>query len=134
MGQTAFVTVEQISTPSIKDQVETLGWQSLMIISLDTSTEPIGFLLLGYRDANHNFEREQIRFYNALIQQMGLALQSLQFLQLSQKRARREEIIREIGNKIQTATTIEDILKTTVTELGKVVGSSRGQLHLEVTD
>ncbi|RMF01838.1 MAG: hypothetical protein D6768_09680 [Chloroflexi bacterium] len=71
-----------------------------------------------------------MRYFNTLRQQMVAALESRRLLADSQRRAHREEIIRDITSKIRNATTIDDIMKTTVTELGKVVGTSRGKIVL----
>jgi hypothetical protein len=59
-----------------------------------------------------------------------VALENLRLLAASQRRARREEIIREITGKIRSTTNVDDILKTTVTELGKVLGAPRGGVVL----
>ena len=61
---------------------------------------------------------------------MVVALENLRLLAASQQRARREEIIREITGKIRSTTNVDDILKTTVTELGKVLGAPRGGIVL----
>ena len=61
---------------------------------------------------------------------MVVALENLRLLEASQRRARREEIIREISGKIRSTTNIDDILKTTVTELSKVLGAPRGGVTL----
>jgi hypothetical protein len=63
---------------------------------------------------------------------MIVALENLRLLDASQRRARREEIIREITSKIRGSTNVEDILKTTVTELSKILGTSQGNVTLGV--
>jgi GAF domain-containing protein len=78
------------------------------------------------------FTPQQLRFYNTITQQMIIALENLRLLNDSQRRARREEIIREISSKIRGATTVEDILKATVAELSQVLGTSRGGIALNI--
>jgi hypothetical protein len=63
---------------------------------------------------------------------MVVALENIRLLDASQRRARREEIIREITGKIRGATNVEDILQTTVIELSKVLGASRGGITLGI--
>ena len=73
-----------------------------------------------------------MRFYNTIAQQMIAALANLRLLDASQRRARREEIIREITGKIRGSINVDDVLKTTVTELSKVLGASRGGITLNI--
>jgi GAF domain-containing protein len=63
---------------------------------------------------------------------MVAALANLRLLEASQRRAQREEIIREITAKIRGAITVDDVLQTTVTELSKVLGASQGGITLNV--
>jgi|GEM_PF-1862184 len=120
----------------ITDQLRTIltaiGITSLLILPLSTHQRRLGFLLVAYKTPDKKFTEKQIRFFTTIAQQLVTTLENLHFLDVSQKRAQREEIIREITLKIRNAVDIDDILKTTVTELGKVLGTSRGNIVLDV--
>jgi PAS domain S-box-containing protein len=118
-------------TDSLRRQLILTGVKSLVALPLSTYQSRLGFLIIT-NTKERAFTPQQLRFYNAITQQMVIALENLRLLNVSQQRARREEIIREITSKIRGATTVEDILKTTVAELGQVLGVSRGDIGLNV--
>ena len=109
-----------------------MGVESIVALPLYTYQRRLGFLLVTYRTKNKTFTQQQLRFYTTIAQQMVASLENLRLLDDSQRRARREEIIREITGKIRSATNVEDILQATVTELSKVLGASRGGITLAV--
>ncbi|NJN96614.1 MAG: GAF domain-containing protein [Anaerolineales bacterium] len=109
-----------------------IGIKSMVALPLSTSQGRLGFLIVTYKSKEKTFTPQQTRFYHAIAQQMVIALENLRLLDASQRRLRREEIIREITSKIRSATNVEDILKTTVTELSKVVGASQGGITLGI--
>jgi PAS domain S-box-containing protein len=123
--------------PSLTDQLRRhlalLGIKSLVALPLSTYQRRLGFLLVAHKTPGKTFSPQNIRYFSTVAQQMVVALENLRLLDDSQRRARREEIIREITGKIRSANTIEDILKTTVTELGQVLGAVHGGVMLRVT-
>jgi GAF domain-containing protein len=117
-------------TDQFRRELASRGIKSVAALPLSTYQSRLGFLLVTYRTKGKIFTPQQIRFYTTIAQQMVVALENLRLLAASQRRARREEIIREITGRIRSATNVEDILKTTVTELGKVLGTSQGGITL----
>jgi GAF domain-containing protein len=103
---------------------------SLLALPLSTYQRRLGFLLLTNKGKDKGFTPPQIRYYTTITQQMVIALENIRLLTASERRARREEVIRQITNKIRGATTTDEILKTTVTELSKALGSARGGITL----
>lgn len=119
-------------TGTVRRSLKLIRIKSLLVLPLSTHQSRLGFLLVAYKNTNRTFTKHQIRFYNTIVQQMVVALENLRLLEASQRRARREEIIREITGKIRNTTSVDDILKTTVTELSKVLGAPRGGVILGV--
>jgi GAF domain-containing protein len=117
-------------TGQLRNLLKAAGYVSLLAMPLSTHQQRLGFLLAAYKTKNRKFTKNHLRFFTTTAQQMVIALENLRLLDASQRRLRREEIIREISSKIRNATEIEDILKTTVTELGKVLGTSKGHIRL----
>jgi GAF domain-containing protein len=121
-------------TKQVRESLKSIRISSVLVIPLSTYQHRLGFLLVAYKTKSKNFSKEQSRYYHTIVQQMVVAIENLRLLEASQRRARREEIIREITGKIRSTTNIDDILKTTVSELGKVVGASRGGVMLGVKE
>lgn len=93
----------------------------------------IGLVEVGFnRNPDKIIQDAQVKLLRAFIDQTALALESAQRYEATQKTARREQIIREITGKIRNSVTVDDILKTTVTELSKVVGASQGNITLGI--
>ncbi len=119
-------------SPAMESELARLGLGSWLMVPLSTPQMLLGFLLVGFSEPNQLFSPSQVRFFSTLAQQMVVALENLRLLAETQRRARREEIIREISNKIRSSTKLDEILKITVSELGKVVGASQGNIRLNV--
>jgi GAF domain-containing protein len=119
-------------TGQLRQMLTSLGIRSALVLPLSTHQSRLGFLLVGYKAKGKKFSQKQSRFYTTIVQQTVVALENLHLLDASQKRVRREEIIREITGKIRNAVDVDDILKTTVGELGKVLGTSRGNITLGI--
>ncbi len=84
-------------------------------------------------DRGDALSEAQQRLLQAFVSQMALALESAQRYETAEKAAQREAVIREITAKIRSAVTMDDILKTTVSELSKVVGASKANISLGVS-
>jgi hypothetical protein len=77
-----------------------------------------------------SIQEYQLRLLNAFINQVALALDNAHRYQASQRIARREALIKEITTKVRASTNLEDILQTTIKELGQVISSKRTYIHL----
>jgi GAF domain-containing protein len=130
--------IQDIDDGQLADQLyqalTTIGLTSLLVLPLSTYQTPkMGFLLAAYKSKDKAFSQNQIRFFTTVAQQTVIALENLRLLEASQKRAQREEIIRKITAKIRNAIDLDDVLRTTVIELSKVVGTTRGNITLGLT-
>ncbi len=117
-------------TSRLRQIFNQIGIKTFLAMPLSMGTTRLGYLLMTYRNERKSFTRQQLRFYSTIAQQLMIALENLRLLDLSQRRARREEIIRDITGKIRNSISIEDIMKTTVVELGKVLGTPSGAITL----
>lgn len=97
--------------------------------------ENIGLIEAGFKNVKPHtrVEDSQVRLLRAFLDQTALALDNAQRYEVSRRAAQREEIIREITGKIRGSVSIDDILKTTITELGKALGASHGGVMLDVS-
>jgi PAS domain S-box-containing protein len=119
-----------------RDIYETEGhenWGVRVFTPIKLRQKNIGLVEVGFnRNPDKVIQGAQVKLLRAFIDQTALALESAQRYEATQKAARREQIIREITGKIRNSVTVDDILKTTVTELGKIVGASQGNITLGI--
>jgi GAF domain-containing protein/HAMP domain-containing protein len=75
---------------------------------------------------------EEIALVETLTEQLGLALDSARLYQDTQRRAAREQLTREITDKMRSVAGLEDIIQTAVDELSRVLGTSRTFVRLGI--
>lgn len=93
--------------------------------------ENIGLVEAGFNKHIHiKIQDTQIRLLQAFITQTALALDNAQRYEASQKAARREALIKEITTKVRASTDLDDILKTTVQEVGHAISNKRTYIQL----
>lgn len=69
---------------------------------------------------------------NAVAQQLAQKAENLRLFEQTQQRATREQIARQITDKIRASDDIESALKTAVVELSKALGAARAVVDLQV--
>jgi GAF domain-containing protein/HAMP domain-containing protein len=82
------------------------------------------------RDGAGDWTADDIAVVQAAAEQIALTLENMRLFEETRRRARREQIIREITAKMRGSTDLDTILQTTVQELAKVLGTSRTFVRL----
>jgi GAF domain-containing protein len=67
--------------------------------------------------SNGGWTSHERRLLERLVQQMGLALESAQFYEETQRRAVREQVAREVAARMRETLDVETVLKTTVQQV-----------------
>ena len=93
----------------------------------------IGVIDAHKPDGAGEWTSEEVALMETLTEQLGVALESARLYQDTQRRAVHEQLTREITDKMRRATGVEDIVRTTVDELSRVLGTSRTFARLGVT-
>jgi methyl-accepting chemotaxis protein len=96
----------------------------------------IGDEILGVLDVQHNVTGELTEADADLIQaianQVAIALQNAQAYERAQRQARREAQFGEISQSIQSAATIDEVLKIAVRKLGQTLEVKRANVELSM--
>ena len=108
---------------------ERFNAKSLVYVPLVVGGQWIGFLN-GVYSENREFPEAQIRRLNVLARQAAVSVRSLQLLSQTRRRADREALINSIGQKIQSAPTVEFALQTAVTELSQALKLKKAVVEL----
>ncbi|HBX70788.1 MAG TPA: hypothetical protein DEH25_15765 [Chloroflexi bacterium] len=118
------------------------GWQPNPLLP-DTKAEvaiPItmGEDVLGVLDVQHNvaggLSQQDADLIQSIANQVGIAVRNAQAYERTQRQAVREARITGISQRIQSAATIDDVIKVAVQELGQALGTQRASVELRATE
>ncbi|MBI3244808.1 MAG: GAF domain-containing protein [Chloroflexi bacterium] len=90
--------------------------------------------VLGVLDVQHNhvggLKQDDVELLQSIARQVAVALQNARLYRALQSQADRETLINLIGQKIQSATSVESVLQIAARELGQVLGAQRASVLL----
>ena len=115
--------------PALRQHLLAKGFRAFAAVPLAVGDEWLGYSLALTRNP-HSFTPGEMRVYESVNRQAAIALRSARLYEEAQKRAHREQLIREITSKMQGTPDLETILNTAVEELGKALGVSRAFVRL----
>lgn len=94
----------------------------------------VGDQVLGVLDVQHNvigvLKEESIALIQGIASQVAIALQNAEAYARAHRQAQREAVLAELSQKIQSAATVEDVLKTAVEGLGQALKARRSGIEL----
>jgi len=82
------------------------------------------------RGGNHAWSDEDLELAQALADRMAMALDNARLFEQAYMTARREQMLSEITQSVQTTESVEDLLQAALSELGKALGASRGVVQI----
>ena len=98
----------------------------------------LGAKVLGVLDIQHNIvnglKPDDIDLLQAIANQVAIGLQNARSYTQAQRQAGFESLLNAINEKIQTATTIEDVTQIAARELGQALGASRITVQIGKTN
>lgn len=87
----------------------------------------IGEQVIGVLDVQHNIvgglKQDDVDLLQSIASQVAIALKNAQAYKEAQRRAEREALISAINQQIQSTSQVEEALKVTVREIGRVLGT-----------
>jgi GAF domain-containing protein len=120
---------DQRLDPALRQHLLAQGFRAFAAVPLAVGDEWLGYSLVLTRNP-HSFTSGEMRVYESVNRQAAIALRSARLYEEAQKRAHREQLIREITSKMRGTPDLETILNTAVEELGKALGVSRAFVRL----
>ncbi len=98
----------------------------------------LGDEVLGVLDVQHNIrgglDQQDIYLTQAIASQVAVALQNAFAFRRVQKQAQREALTTSIGQRIQSAVSIDEALRVAVRELGQATGATIAQVELNLPE
>jgi PAS domain S-box-containing protein len=104
--------------------------QATLISPITLRGEVIGTLSLQDLAPERQWTAEEIALVESVSEQLALTVENLRLFDDTQKRAGREQITREITDKMRAAPDMDTIIQTGLRELAKALGASRTYIKL----
>jgi GAF domain-containing protein len=86
--------------------------------------EVIGVLHIESNDLSKGWQADEVSLVEAVAERAAVAMENARLFQDARRRAAKERLISEATANISSALDLENILQTTATELGRVLGGS----------
>jgi GAF domain-containing protein len=107
------------------------GLSALVNIPLRAGDQGIGFIIID-RVKTGSFSKVALQLYEALTDQASVALERARLLEAAQRRAAREQAIRQVTERMRRSVDVESILQNTVAELARALGAPRAYVRLGI--
>jgi GAF domain-containing protein len=101
-----------------------------LAVPLKVRGEVIGVLSFHKDPGDEAWTSSETELLHRLTDQLGAALESAQLFRQTQRRAAREQVIRQVTDQMRRAVDVEAILKSTVAELAEALGVPRAYIRL----
>ena len=108
-------------TTGTKRLFDQLASPAAGILPLNVGDREVGFVFL-LSDEPMAFDEKSRRLFSSLAPQIAVAVQNSIFLSDAQTRANREQMLRQISEKVRNTADVESVMRTAVTEIGRVLG------------
>jgi len=124
----------------VPDTAQDPGWLPNPLLP-DTKSEvavpiSVGDQVLGVLDVQHNvvegLTEQGAVLLQSIANQVAIAVQNAQSYTRTQQQAEREAQVNIIARKIQSATSIEDVMKTALQELSNALDAQKGIIEISV--
>jgi GAF domain-containing protein len=99
--------------------------QSALAMPLALRNSIIGNIRIHDTEKGRQWSSEEIALLEAVSEQMSLALENARLFDETKQRATREQLARQITDKMRSAPNVDSIVETGLTELAKALGVSR---------
>ena len=101
-----------------------------MAVPIALRGQQIGRLSLQDLDPDREWSSEELALVETVSEQLAQTIENLRLFDDTQQRAVREQLTREITDKMRAAPDVETIIQTGLTELAQALGVSRSYVKL----
>jgi PAS domain S-box-containing protein len=118
--------IEQPAIPTnvVEDDLPTVE------VPIELRGQQIGRMRLEDVAMNRHWTAEELALIQTVTEQVALTVENLRLFEQTQQRASREQLTREITDKMRAAPDVESIVETGLKELANVLGVSRTYVKL----
>lgn len=127
-GQQAISVADALASGRLV-AVDSDGGEPRLAVPIRVRGEVIGAFGFG-GETLRNLAEEDLLLVEAVVDRVGLALENMRLVEETVRRAEHEQILNEITAKIVGSTDVNDILQTTVRELGRVLRAPQTSVQL----
>lgn len=92
--------------------------------------QTIGAVGLQDSTGTRQWTETEVALVDAVVQQLALTIENIKLLEDTQRRARRERLVGEIGTKLRDTTELELIFQTAADELARALNVPRSFIQL----
>jgi GAF domain-containing protein len=117
--------------PQAQELLTSQGWQACVFIGLQSKEGYLGEIIIGW-ERPQNFANSDKRLYRAVALLAQTAVRNHVFTMQAQRRARHEQLVNHINQKIQQSMTVEGALKTALRELGQALNPESLEVNVVV--
>ncbi|NWG07252.1 MAG: GAF domain-containing protein [Chloroflexi bacterium] len=122
---------ERVDPTTMEQVAKRLNLRTIAVLPLYSANQQIGALVLEGEEP-HTFTQEEIRLFSSLAPQIATAVENRRQYEMAQRQAQREAMLNAIGQKIQSATSVEAVLQIAARELGRALDASKAIAQLGV--
>lgn len=105
-----------------RQELEAAGLTAVAAIPLVGREGTLGTLLVTSQTPDRTFESDEMGLLQTLADQATIAFERVRLLEEAQRRARREQLLREITGRVRSSADVDTIMKTAVQEIGRALG------------
>jgi len=98
------------------------GIEQIIVIPMLAGNEVIGTLGIDLLTKERRFSLEELRLAETLVFQAATAVQNVRLFDQVQARARQEQILRQVSDRVYAAPDAESVLKTAAQEISRILG------------
>ena len=114
-------TADDSFTPQEQAYFKSLNIYGYVVMPLVVGNQLVGSLAFSW-DKPHRFSDEDGRFLGALVSVVGAVFQNQNLLEQTRQRAENERRLREITERLYSATNLDTILQMAAEEVGRTLG------------
>ena len=120
---------EPLIQPTNGEQVESQKDTYSVPVQLRGTT--IGNMRIKSSSVGHQWTEDEVAIIRATADRVALAAENARLVLESQKRAAKEQVIGEISSKIGAAINLDNILQTTLREMGRILPGADISIQVE---